>query len=97
MLPVAVLSAPNNFRFGSLDSLGWAGKCLSIQAIAEHRNEPVEKVTSRARGVAARAQAIRYVQLGHPEAILIDDGEVLKRLDEEAKAAAAAAASSHTS
>jgi hypothetical protein len=55
-----------------------------LKAISSFRNEPLEKVVSRARAVTARAEAIRYVQLGHPEAILIDDGEVLERLKQAA-------------
>jgi hypothetical protein len=53
-----------------------------LKAIATHRGEPVERIQSHARAVIARAEAIRYVQLGHPESILIDDGEVRKHLEQ---------------
>ena len=44
--------------------------------IAQHRGETVERVSARAEGVIARSQAIRYVQLGNPESILIEDTDV---------------------
>jgi hypothetical protein len=75
-----------NTDINTYEEEDWFGNL--IRAISVHRNEPLDKTASRARAVTARAEAIRYVQLGHPEAILIDDGEVLKRLDEAAKAAA---------
>jgi len=84
-----------NVDINTREDENWFGNL--IQAIASHKNEPTERTASRARGVVARAEAIRYVQLGHPEAILIDDGEVRKRLDEAVKAAAGEAASSGAS
>lgn len=47
-----------------------------IADIAEHRGETVEVVTKLSNRIVARCEAIRYVQLGHPENILIDDGSV---------------------
>lgn len=44
--------------------------------IARHRGETVDGVAILAERVVARSEAIRYVQLGHPENILIDDGSV---------------------
>lgn len=50
-----------------------------IQRIAEHRGESAQAVTNRAKGIIARSEAIRYVQLGNPESIAIDDGSVFAR------------------
>ncbi|WP_461344283.1 CHAT domain-containing protein [Brevundimonas sp. GN22] len=44
--------------------------------IAGHRDQTVEVVTRLAEQIVARCEAIRYVQLGHPENILIDDGSI---------------------
>jgi hypothetical protein len=44
--------------------------------IAGHRDEAVEAVTLLAERIVARCEAIRYVQLGHPENILIDNGGI---------------------
>lgn len=45
-------------------------------AIAAHRHERPEEIARRARAIVARSEAIRYVQLGNPENILIDDGSI---------------------
>lgn len=37
-------------------------------------------VAGKAEAILARSEAIRYIQLGNPESILIDDGEVTKRV-----------------
>lgn len=55
-----------------------------IADIARHRGERIEVVTSLAERVVARSEAIRYVQLGHPENILIDDGSIRARVLPEA-------------
>jgi hypothetical protein len=47
-----------------------------IDSIAQHRSEPRERVQTRASTVLARCEAIRYIQLGNPEKILIDDGSI---------------------
>jgi hypothetical protein len=47
-----------------------------LTRIAEYRNEDLTTVTARVKRVVARSEAIRYVQLGKPESILIDDGRV---------------------
>jgi hypothetical protein len=54
-----------------------------LDRIAEHRGDPRERVESKARGVLARCEAIRYIQLGNPETILIDDGTIWNRVMEE--------------
>ncbi|HLZ77115.1 CHAT domain-containing protein [Phenylobacterium sp.] len=46
--------------------------------IAGHRNETVMATTSLAERIVARSESIRYIQLGHPENILIDDGRIWK-------------------
>jgi CHAT domain len=50
----------------------WYEKLLD--RIAEHKQCDVAQVQSKARGIVARSEAIRYIQLGNPESILIDDG-----------------------
>ena len=45
-------------------------------AIAAHRREKPEQIARRAHAIVARSEAIRYVQLGNPENILIDDGSI---------------------
>jgi hypothetical protein len=47
-----------------------------IGDIAKHRGETDEATLTRAQGLIARAEALRYVQLGNPENILVDDGSV---------------------
>jgi hypothetical protein len=38
---------------------------------------------SRATGILARSEAIRYFQLGNPETILIDDGTIREQVMKE--------------
>lgn len=45
-----------------------------LARIAEHRQQRLAVVETKARAVLAQAEAIRYVQLGNPEMIVIDDG-----------------------
>jgi hypothetical protein len=52
----------------------WFDKLLA--GIAEHRNEELGDVARRAARAIAVSEAIRYIQLGHPESILIDDGSI---------------------
>jgi hypothetical protein len=52
----------------------WFDKLLA--GIAEHRNEKLGDVARRAVRAIATSEAIRYIQLGHPENILIDDGSI---------------------
>jgi hypothetical protein len=47
-----------------------------LDRIAKHRGEPRDHIESKAKAVLARCEAIRYVQLGNPETILIDDGTI---------------------
>jgi len=47
-----------------------------LETIAKHRNESMEAVLGRANSIIARSEAIRYIQLGNPENILIDDGSI---------------------
>ncbi|WP_316204515.1 CHAT domain-containing protein [Bradyrhizobium sp. SZCCHNS3051] len=64
-------SANIEINIGDLD---WYDNLLN--RIAEHRKETRERVDSRAGAVLARSEAIRYIQLGNPETILIDDGSI---------------------
>lgn len=52
----------------------WFDKLL--RSIWEYRKEPEDRIRERANGIVARSEAIRYVQLGNPETILIDDGRI---------------------
>ena len=52
----------------------WYERVLSD--IAAHRGETVTATMTLAERIVARSEAIRYVQLGHPENILIDDGRI---------------------
>jgi hypothetical protein len=54
--------------------------------IAENREWEIAKIAMRAQHIIARCEAIRYVQLGNPETILIVDDETQKRIEEVAKA-----------
>jgi hypothetical protein len=62
------------------------GSTIFLANIAEHREREVAKIALRAQHVIARCEAIRYVQLGNPDTILIDEGETQKRVEEAAKA-----------
>lgn len=79
--PRAKLQAKANIEINSRQYDDWYERLLI--AIAAHRGEDFETVRSKARSVMARAEAIRYVQLGNPETILIDDGEIRKRVLQE--------------
>jgi hypothetical protein len=54
-----------------------------LDRIAQHRGDPRERVVLKAKAVLARCEAIRYVQLGNPETILIDDGTIRDRVMKE--------------
>lgn len=71
--PRAALQTEVNLHINTGDS-DWFEWLLS--QIADHRGETPAKVKSRAQAVIARSEAIRYVQLGNPENILIDDGSI---------------------
>ena len=58
-------------RAGYVD---WYEKLLA--AITEHQKESLASITQKARDVLARSESIRYVQLGNPETIIIDDGSI---------------------
>jgi hypothetical protein len=60
-----------------------------LGGIAEHRKQDIGAVRAKAQSIIARAEAIRYVQLGNPELIIIDDGRTKDRLAEDADAMAA--------
>ena len=83
--PRARLQAIANIEINSREFDDWYERLLG--AIAEHRGEEFETVRSKARNVLARSEAIRYVQLGNPETILIDDGEIRKQVLQEYNAA----------
>jgi hypothetical protein len=51
----------------------------------------LEKTARQAQAAIAGAEAIRYIQLGNPETIVIDDGEILPRLEKHFKRLASAA------
>jgi len=52
----------------------WFDKLLA--GIARHRDEKLGDVARRAARAIEASEAIRYIQLGHPENILIDDGSI---------------------
>jgi len=52
----------------------WFDKLLA--GIARHRDEKLGDVARRAARAIEASEAIRYIQLGHPEGILIDDGSI---------------------
>ncbi len=54
-----------------------------LDRIAQHRGVTCERVESKAATVLARCEAIRYVQLGNPETILIDDGAIRNQVMRE--------------
>jgi hypothetical protein len=54
-----------------------------LRRIAAHRGQDLAVIEAKARSIIARAEAIRYIQLGNPEAIIIDDGKTRERLSEE--------------
>ena len=83
--PPAELEAPRgkiqsqaNFDINVREEDGWFDNLL--EGIAAHRGEAAATVASKAEAIIARSQAIRYVQLGNPETILIEDGEVGRRV-----------------
>lgn len=51
-----------------------------LRKIAAHRGQDLAAIEEKARSIIARAEAIRYMQLGNPEAIIIDDGKTRERL-----------------
>lgn len=51
-----------------------------LAGIADGKNENRPRIDSKAQAVLARSEAIRYVQLGNPESILIDDGRIQERV-----------------
>lgn len=78
--PAAPIEAPRgqlqlkaNIDINAREDDNWFDNLLSN--IAEHNKQEVSAVASKARAIIARAEAIRYVQLGNPETILIDDGQ----------------------
>jgi hypothetical protein len=56
-----------------------------ISAIAEYRQEPLERVSALAQAAITRTEAVRYIQLGHPERIIIDDGNILPHIEKHFK------------
>jgi hypothetical protein len=56
----------------------WYDKLLS--RIAEYRKLEPAVVASKASSILARSEAIRYIQLGNPECIIIDDGKTRDRV-----------------
>jgi hypothetical protein len=79
--PRARLQTIANVEINSREFGDWYERLLG--AIAKYRGEEFETVRSKARNVLARSEAIRYVQLGNPETILIDDGEIRKQVLQE--------------
>jgi len=60
-----------------------------LASIAAHRRQDLNSVQMKAQSIIARAEAIRYIQLGNPELIVIDDGKTKDRLAAEDDASAA--------
>ena len=54
-----------------------------IDGIAKQRGDAVADIARKAGAIVARSDSIRYVQLGHPETILVDDGQIEKRVMEQ--------------
>ncbi|WFU16626.1 CHAT domain-containing protein [Bradyrhizobium sp. CB3481] len=61
----------------------WYGNLLAN--IARERNQGVDIIESRASAITARCESIRYIQLGNPETILVDDGSILKQVQQAAR------------
>ena len=61
----------------------WFDNLLSN--IVEYRRQDVHMIEMKAQQIIARSEAIRYVQLGNPETILIDDGETENRIAQATK------------
>ncbi|MBX9590840.1 MAG: CHAT domain-containing protein [Hyphomonadaceae bacterium] len=78
--PRGKMQSQANIDINVREEDGWFDNLL--ERIAAHRGEALATVASKAETVIARSQAIRYVQLGNPEMILIEDGEVGKRVME---------------
>lgn len=72
-----------NMDINSREDEDWYTNLL--EAISRERNLPLGSIESKARDVMARCDSIRYVQLGNPETILIDDGSTLDRVHAELK------------
>jgi CHAT domain-containing protein len=54
-----------------------------LDKVAAHLDEDRISLDARAKGFIGRTEAIRYVQLGSPELILIDDGQIRARVLKE--------------
>lgn len=67
-----------NIDINSREDENWYTNLL--EAIAKERNLPLGSIESKARDLMARCDSIRYIQLGNPETILIDDGATLGRV-----------------
>lgn len=72
----AKLQTNVNIEINSGEHQDWFERLLT--AISEVTGHTMEHIETKARAVIARSEAIRYVQLGNPETILIDDGEIRK-------------------
>lgn len=73
--PRARMQTAANLGINSYDP-EWFEKL--VLAVAEQRAEAEAAIRTRIARVIARSEAIRYVQLGHPENILIDDGSIFE-------------------
>jgi hypothetical protein len=67
-----------NMDINSREEENWYTNLL--EAISRERNLPLGSIESKARDAMARCDSIRYIQLGNPETILIDDGSTLDRV-----------------
>ncbi|HML07875.1 MAG TPA: CHAT domain-containing protein [Xanthobacteraceae bacterium] len=67
-----------------------------LERIAENRGQHLAAIQAKAQSLIARAEAIRYIQLGNPELIIIDDGKTRERLAEDADALTAHLAEART-
>jgi hypothetical protein len=71
--PRAQLQMQANVDINMREDVAWFDNLLS--AIADNNQQEPSAVASKAQAIMALAEAIRYVQLGNPESILIDNGE----------------------
>jgi hypothetical protein len=68
-----------------------------LRFVRENRGQNLATVQEKAQSLIARAEAIRYIQLGNPELIIIDDGRTREGLAEDADELAAARTTATTS
>jgi hypothetical protein len=80
--PRGRIQVKTNMDINAHEDENWFDNLLSN--ISEETGQDAKVVASKARAIMARAEAIRYVQLGNPETMLIDDGEPKMMGDDDA-------------